>query len=279
MTVLDIASLLQFGDSMLPTGAFSFSNALESAVQTGLVRNAADLQLFVLSAVEQAAHGDGVGVVWAVRESQQALFSASASQANVRSEVKPDISRVRRIDQALFARKISEEARNMTVRTGRKLAELGLAVTGLPLIAQWLEAIRLVPIEGASHSASENKVVTYQDIGGTPGTQPVTLAVLMTAVFCANHAYIPNEDSDELPRLVLSMYLYSVAAGMVNAALRLMRVTHTETQFILRYLSPHLSPFVDVALATPLHSMHGATPMTDILSSVHARAHVRLFMS
>ena len=38
------AGLLQFGDSMLPVGAFSFSNGLESAVQQGLVHDADTLR-------------------------------------------------------------------------------------------------------------------------------------------------------------------------------------------------------------------------------------------
>ena len=40
----DLLRLLQFGDSMLPVGAFSFSNGLESAVQQGVVHDAATLR-------------------------------------------------------------------------------------------------------------------------------------------------------------------------------------------------------------------------------------------
>ncbi len=36
--------LLQFGDSMLPVGSFAFSNALESAVEQGVVHDVATLR-------------------------------------------------------------------------------------------------------------------------------------------------------------------------------------------------------------------------------------------
>ena len=36
--------LLQFGDSMLPVGSFAFSNALESAVEQGVVHDVVTLR-------------------------------------------------------------------------------------------------------------------------------------------------------------------------------------------------------------------------------------------
>ena len=35
--ILSLSRMMQFGDSMLPVGAFAFSNGLESAVQKGVV--------------------------------------------------------------------------------------------------------------------------------------------------------------------------------------------------------------------------------------------------
>ncbi|MFQ8889940.1 MAG: hypothetical protein ACLR7Z_17905 [Bilophila wadsworthia] len=36
--ILSLSRMMQFGDSMLPVGAFAFSNGLESAVQKGVVQ-------------------------------------------------------------------------------------------------------------------------------------------------------------------------------------------------------------------------------------------------
>ena len=43
-----LSRMLQFGDSMFPVGAFSFSSGLESAVQEGVVTNVATLRAFRL---------------------------------------------------------------------------------------------------------------------------------------------------------------------------------------------------------------------------------------
>src|ERR1700745_3487619 len=99
--------ILQFGDSMLPVGAFSFSNGLESAVQTGLVHDPDTLRQFVQTATEQAATGDGVAVLVAHRSALAEDFACTVE-----------------VDRAVFHRKLNEEMRTMTVRMGRKLAEL-----------------------------------------------------------------------------------------------------------------------------------------------------------
>src|SRR5215470_6000853 len=97
-----VARLLQFGDSMFPIGGFSFSCGLESAIQKGVVVDAATLQAFTLTAVEQAARGDGI-----------ALIVAHGSA------VAHDVEALILIDQQVYARKLSNELRTMSVRTGK----------------------------------------------------------------------------------------------------------------------------------------------------------------
>src|SRR5262249_57738090 len=58
---------LQLGDSMFPIGGFSFSCGVESAIQTGVVADAATLHAFTRTAVEQAARGDGIALIAAHR--------------------------------------------------------------------------------------------------------------------------------------------------------------------------------------------------------------------
>jgi len=137
--VLGLLRLLQFGDSVLPVGAFSFSAGLESAVQQGMVRDADGLRQFVLSAVRQAATGDGVALLHAHRAARGG-----------------DLDAVVAADRAVFARKLNEEIRTMTCRMGRKLAELTAHVRPGGPVATWLAAIRG---------------------GTTPGTYPVGQAL------------------------------------------------------------------------------------------------------
>jgi urease accessory protein len=132
--------VLQFGDSMLPVGSFSFSNALESAVQEGVARDAATLAEFVLASAHRAATSDGI-----------ALLAAH------RAAVEADMERIVQADRAVFERKLGEETRTMTARMGRKLAEVSTAAVRAPLLGRWLDRVR---------------------DGGAPGTYPVGLGVL-----------------------------------------------------------------------------------------------------
>src|SRR4051812_2222331 len=103
--------LLQLGDSMLPVGAFSFSNGLESAVQAKVVRDAEGLEAFVRAAARASAGTDGVALLDAFRGAEAG-----------------DRDRVRLADREAFARKLNEETRTMSVRMGRKLAELAVRI-------------------------------------------------------------------------------------------------------------------------------------------------------
>ncbi len=252
--VLSLVRLMQFGDSMLPTGAFAFSSALEAAAQTGVVHDADTLQQYVASALRQASTGDAVGLAFAVR----ALCMDPVSAGGQVSE--GTLTRLRNIDIALYRRKLPEEFREMMTRTGRKLTELGLSITLSPLLSRWLSQVAC---------------------GSTPGSYPVSLAVLLSAAAFAG-APIRKADGREEEALLqecLTVYFYGVAAGLLNASLRLMRVTHLETQSVLYRSSAMFDDLCAKALDTPLERMTGYAPMTEILSAMHARARVRLFMS
>lgn len=144
LTISGMMRFLQFGDSLLPVGAFSFSNGLESAVQQGLVYDPATLQQFVRAAVEQAATSDGIAVI--------AAFRAACTG---------DDYRIDQADQAVFNRKLNEEMRKMTVQMGRKLAEMFDRVQGSCAARAWLARIKA---------------------GKTPGCYPVGQALVFAAL-------------------------------------------------------------------------------------------------
>jgi urease accessory protein len=220
--------LLQYGDSLLPVGSFSFSNALEAAVQEGVVGDAATLAEFVRTVVRRAATSDGIAVLHAHRAVRAA-----------------DVGQVALADHAVLDRKLSEEMRTMTVRMGRKLAEVAEATVLAPMLSRWLAQVR----EGL-----------------TPGTYPAALGVLMADLGS------PEEDA-------FAIHQYGVAMTTLSAALRLMRLDHRDAQAILHTASADAEgDYADVCGAT-LDEMATFAPMADILGAIHVKARVRMFMS
>jgi len=223
-----LVRVLQFGDSMFPIGGFAFSCGVESAIQTGVVADAAMLHAFTRTAVEQAARGDGIALI-----------------AAHRAAVAGDVAALIRVDDEVYARKLSEETRTMSTRLGKKFTEMGVRVIGAPLLREWLNCI-----EGSR----------------TPGCYPVALGLTFAA--------------QDLPALdAFVVHQSAVAAAILSAALRLMKVSHVQTQAILFELNTHAEAAYEVAAAARLSDMCGFAPLIEILAAVHANAHVRLFMS
>lgn len=223
-----LSRMLQFGDSMFPIGAFAFSSGLESAVQEGVVTNTATLRAYARTALEQAARGDCIALI-----------------AAHRAATTGDLDTLARIDAQVYARKLSDEARTMSVRMGKKFTEMGLEVVGAPLLHTWRECI-------------ERSV--------TPGCYPIALAINFAVQdLPASQAFVVHQ--------------YGVATTILGAALRLMKVSHIETQKILYELTEPGARMYEAAAAARLSDMAGFAPLADILAAVHTRAHVRLFMS
>jgi urease accessory protein len=220
--------VLQFGDSLLPIGSFSFSNALESAVQEQVVRDAATLSEFVLTSTRRAATSDGIALLEAHRAARDA-----------------DLDRIVGADRAVFERKLSEETRTMTVRMGRKLAEVGTVAVTAPQLGRWLDLVR---------------------DGAAPGTFPVGLGVLFAELGS------PEEDA-------FGVHQYGVAMTMLSAALRLMRIDHRQVQALLHTADQTVPGDYAVVREASLADMASFTPMADILAAVHVRSHVRMFMN
>ncbi|TQF68797.1 urease accessory protein UreF [Rhodococcus spelaei] len=222
------ARIAQFADSMFPTGSFSFSNGLESAVSEGVVTDAATLREFVLTAGRQAATCDGVALLTAHR-------SATAG----------DFVGVLAADHAVFSRKLNEEARTMSTRMGKKLAELGVRLGGGVVLGKWLTAIVAAD---------------------TPGTYPVGVGIAFADMNS------PEQDA-------FVAHQYGVAMTILGAALRTLRVDHVDTQQILYEVNGNTAGLYAEIAERTLDDMSTFAPMADILAAVHVRSHVRMFMN
>ncbi|WP_173878290.1 urease accessory protein UreF [Singulisphaera sp. GP187] len=220
--------LLQFGDSMLPVGAFSFSNGLESAVHVGVVHDPESLERFVRTATRQSATTDGIALLEAFR----------AAQDN-------DPARIARADHAVFNRKLNEEMRTMTVRMGRKLAEMAVKVLNATDVGDWLGVIKR---------------------GETPGTYPVAQALVFAALGLQE-------------RDAFAVHQYGLASMMLGASLRLMKLDYLDAQAILFRINGEAEAAYERAAVRSLDDMASYAPVSDILAAVHVRARVRLFMN
>ncbi len=116
--------LMQFADSALPVGGFSFSNTLESAIDTGLVHNYHTLDEFVSTLLHLSATTDGIAALNAYRATTQ-----------------EDYQRIVYCDKQLFSRKTNTELRVMSQRMGRKMAELSAEITHHRLLTRLAEDI------------------------------------------------------------------------------------------------------------------------------------------
>lgn len=226
--VADLLRVLQFGDSMFPVGAFTFSNGLEPAIETGVVTDAETLRAFVRTATQQAAVGDGV-----------ALLAAHRAAAG------GDLEGIERADRAAHARRLNEEMRTMTVRMGRKLAEAAVHIAPGPIVEQW-----------------HRRVVD----GAVPGTYPAGLGVVFASLG------LPESDA-------FAVHQNGVAAMMIGAAMRLMRLHHLDAQSIVYAVNAAVAEDYARARTASLHDMSAFAPLTDILAATHVTAHVRMFMN
>lgn len=220
--------MLQFGDSMLPIGAFSFSCGVESAIQSGLVNDSETLKEFVIASQNQAAHCDSIALAHAHRALKQGRYQDILA-----------------IDREVINRKLNDESRVMTIRMGKKMAEMASHIFEAPELAWWLEKIKT---------------------GETAGTLPLSQALVLKL------QGISVEEA-------IVIHQYGVAMTILSAAQRLMRITHLDSQRILFQVNSAMPQYFQIAANASISDMVSFTPLIDILAAIHVDAHVRLFMN
>ena len=220
--------LLQFTDSAFPVGTFSFSNGLETASFENIVKDASSLESFARSQAHQAAFSDGVAAIHAHR-----------------SYLKGDYDAIANLDRYLIRFKMNAEARMMSKRMGKKLAELGVRLFDAEMIKSWLEAIK-------------NDEV--------PGTYPIAQGMIFAAA------------GIEEPDLFCS-HQYGVVNMVLSAALRCVKVSHYDTQRILEKLAEEVPAMYLKASEMSPDDMNAFYPELDILASLHEKGNMRMFMN
>ena len=219
--------LAQLCDSAFPIGAFAFSNGLESAIEYGIIKNCHDLKLYTRTIVEQALNTD----IIAALHSHRALCSNSYEQLYI-------------ADSKSYINKISAEARGMTIKMGKRCAEMAnLLYPENKQAAQWL-----------------NDIETNRSYG----CYNISAATLY---------YAAGMDEQSL----FAGLVYGVINTTLNAALRVFRISHKETQKIILELSSHAMKDYLSIKDLELEDMQSFTPECDIIASLHEYGIKRMF--
>lgn len=220
--------LLQFTDSAFPVGTFSFSNGLETAAAEGLVHDAATLESYTCDLVRQAAFTDGIVALHAFRSYRTGHYAG-----------------VLEADRQAIRCKMNAEARRMTVRMGKKLAELSEHILFDGAVSRWLADIAA---------------------GRTPGTYPAAQGIVFAA-------------SGISERELFCAHQYGVANMVLSAALRCVRVSHYDTQRILFRLGEDADALYEQVRELDFDDMYAFVPQADILASLHEKGTQRMFMN
>jgi urease accessory protein len=220
--------LLEMSDSQFPVGNFSFSNGLETACYEHIVYDADTLAEYVHAVTMQSVYTDGIAALHAYRATAQGSYEE-----------------IVRADAEVMLCKMSDEARRMVVRMGKKLAELAVQIAPSPMLTRLLDDV---------------------NYGSTPGTYPVVQAVVM------QHAGISEAE-------MFVSQAFGVANMVLSAALRCMRVSHYETQKILYDLAPQLSAIYSEVRTLDYEDMHAFVPVVDLMAALHEKGPMRMFMS
>lgn len=223
-----IMRLLEFTDSAFPVGTFSFSNGLETATEIGCVHDAATLEAFARTMTRQAAFTDGIAALHAFR-------SCAAG----------DFLGILEADRQAILCKMNAEARLMTCRMGKKLAELSKRIFDDEIRDRWL---------------------TYIADGNTAGTYPAAQGIVFAACGISEKG-------------LFCSHQYGALNMILGAALRCVRVSHYDTQRILFRMSDEIDALYDEVRDADFDDICAFNPQADIFASLHEKGGKRLFMN
>ena len=226
--MIKLMRILQFTDSAFPVGTFSFSNGLETASYERIVKDRASLESFARSQMRQAAFSDGVAAI-----------------CTYRSVLANDYPSCIIADQYLYAFKMNDEARQMSVKMGKKFTELGVKLYDNRFLAKWLEDI---------------------NSGLTPGMYPIAQGIIFALTGLSE-------------RQLFSSHQYGAINMILSAALRCVKVSHYDTQKIMVILSEEIDKLYQESSEMQLQDMNAFYPELDILASLHEKGKMRMFMN
>lgn len=160
-----------------------------------------------------------------------------------------DIAQLLRIDHRLHAMRLPEEIRLASTQSGRRFLDESYALLVAESVPAFFDEYRTAVIAG-----------------NTPGTAPVAFAL---------SAWAADVDAET----ALYAWCHSFAVGVLGAAQRLMPMSHSDAQQILRALHRQIGAGWHEIKNRHWNEMTSFTPLADIASMLHETAEVRMFAS
>jgi urease accessory protein len=211
---------------------------------TGAYAHSCGLETFV----SEGAVSDAAGVeqfLHAYLQGTVGHADAPAAVLAMRSAEANDLCACVELDATLDAMKIAAEARAASRQLGRQSLRIATSLIDDALIAQFA---RLAD----SDATPCHHAVVFGVAGAAFGWRPVDAAAAL---------------------------LYSTAAAIVGAALRLIPLGQTKGQVILRSLAPLISTLAEDAIQMNIAELTSFAPVLEIAAMRHARLEARLFRS
>jgi urease accessory protein len=252
-----LCGLLQLGDTFYPTGSYAHSFGLEGLVAEGVVRDRETLRAFLLTSALPALRQTELPLAihaWQAFEQIECekgrwLGRADGpSSATDDAEHRPYLSawvRVSELCQLSSALKTASEARLASENIGRQRSELAANLRTHPLAQEYLRRANegRWPFSPAIAAALEARVL------GAP------LQAALASVFYAN------------------------IAGLLAAAMKLLRLGQNGCQTLLTELMGHAGEAFAAAEKVPIDEIGWFNPWLDIAAARHETANARLFIS
>ena len=252
-----LCGLLQLGDTFYPTGSYAHSFGLEGLVEAGVVKDRETLRRFLLlSAVPALRQSELPLVVQAwqafgqIENDKSAVPGRADDPSSAADNAEhcpylPDWDKVRELCELSSALKTAREARLAADNIGRQRVELAAKLQSHPLAQEYLRRANEEswPFSPAIAAALEARVL------GAP------LEAALASVFYAN------------------------IAGLLAAAMKLLRLGQNGCQTLLTELMRHATETFDVAKKVPIDEIGWFNPWLDIAAARHEMAQARLFIS
>ena len=231
--------LMWLASPALPVGGFSYSEGLEAAIDTGLVRDEAGVGDWLLDQLHLSQ--------------ARADLPACAAAFRAWKEV-PDAEALQSLNDWLLATRESAEFRLQIEQMGRSLLE-------------WLR--------NGEH-AQDPRIGLCAGLKPSP-SWPLVFA--LACALATQPAGTPQGLEDEGARQALLALAFGWAENMAQAAMKAVPLGQAAAQRILTRLTQAIPDAVEHALALPDDERQAFTPMLAILSSRHETQYSRLFRS
>ncbi len=238
--------LLWLASPALPVGAFSYSEGLESAVETGAVHDEASAGRWLV---------DQLHVVQARADLAAVAAALVAWQAG-------DAARAEAVNQWVHQTRETAEQRVQTEQAGRSMAEW-LRQRDVDATAAARACANLTTTTDAG--AADPRVAALRAFAPAP-TWPVAVALAAAR-------------TDAEPRAALLAIAFGWAENMVQAAVKAVPLGQAAGQRLLAALAADIPSAVDAALSLDDTTRQAFAPMLAILGAQHETQYSRLFRS